>query len=253
MPTLVDARFQTRLFPATISAIKEIDMGMYDTVRFYGDGAPVCAAGHPLCELQTKDLECALGRYAVHHERLYRAGTTSGETAHPRDDGRLSLLREQIAEPVALTAEVTAYTHCDDCRPVLYLRDTTSAWGDYVHERRPWCEWQLVFVAGALDRREAVRVETREMVAHQLDQVLIKFYWLREQNELRKKPSTAELVDWISALLRSGISIEKVEAHIPFVGALLKKEQDVDALTQYDAKGGRYPKSWQDMGPRYNQ
>jgi hypothetical protein len=35
-----------------------------------------------------------------------------------------------------------------------------------------------------------------------------------------------------------------VEAHIPFAGALLKKEQDVDALTQYDAKGDRYPKSW---------
>jgi hypothetical protein len=29
------------------------------------------------------------------------------------------------------------------------------------------------------------------------------------------------LVDWISALLRSGVSIEKVEAHIPFVDALL--------------------------------
>ena len=39
----------------------------------------------------------------------------------------------------------------------------------------------------------------------------------------------------------------------PKVGALLKKEQDVDALTQYDAKGGRYPKSWQELGPRYNQ
>ena len=58
-----------------------------------------------------------------------------------------------------------------------------------------------------------------------LDQVLIKFYWPREQNDLRKKPSTSELIDWISALLRSGISLEKVEEHIPFVGALLKKER----------------------------
>ena len=145
-------------------------MGMYDTMRFYGDGAPVCAAGHPLRELQTKDWECVLALYAVLRERLYRGGTTSGETVHPRDDGRLSLLREQIAEPVALTGEVTAYTHCDNCRPVLYLRDTNSAWGDYVHERHPWYEWWLVFVAGALERREAVRVETREMVAHQLRQ-----------------------------------------------------------------------------------
>ena len=86
-----------------------------------------------------------------------------------------------------------------------------------------------------------------------LDQVLIKFYWLREHNELRKKPSTSELIDWISALLRSGMSKDKLEAHIPFIGALLKKEQDVDALTKYDGQGGRYPKSWQDLGPKYNQ
>jgi len=70
--------------------------------------------------------------------------------------------------------------------------------------------------------------------------VLIKFYWLREQPDLRKKPSTSELVDWISALLRSGISIDRIEAHIPFVGALLKKEQDVDAVMRYDQQGGKY-------------
>src|SRR6266478_8961841 len=92
--------------------------------------------------------------------------------------------------------------------------------------------------------RKIIDVHHPHLDAKLLDQVLIKFYWLREQSDLRKKPSTAELVDWISALLRSGISIEKVEAHIPFVGALLKKEQDIDALTQYGAKGGRYPKSW---------
>jgi MoxR-like ATPase len=86
-----------------------------------------------------------------------------------------------------------------------------------------------------------------------LDQVLIKFYWLREQGELRKKPSTSELVDWISALIRAGVTLDKIEAHIPFVGALLKKEQDVDALTRYDEKGGRYPSKWSDLGPRYNQ
>jgi hypothetical protein len=47
--------------------------------------------------------------------------------------------------------------------------------------------------------------------------------------------------------------MDKVEEHIPFVGALLKKEQDVDALSTYDSKGGRYPKKWEELGPRYNQ
>jgi len=79
------------------------------------------------------------------------------------------------------------------------------------------------------------------------------FYWLREQNELRKKPSTSELIDWISALLRSGVSMEKLEQHIPFIGALLKTEQDIDALQRYDQKSGKYPNRWADLGPRYNQ
>jgi len=101
--------------------------------------------------------------------------------------------------------------------------------------------------------RQIIAVHHPHLDTKLLDQVLIKFYWLRDQTELRKKPSTSELIDWISALLRSGMSIAKVEEHIPFVGALLKKEQDVDALQQYDTKGGRYPKSWQELGPRYNQ
>jgi MoxR-like ATPase len=101
--------------------------------------------------------------------------------------------------------------------------------------------------------RKIIAVHHPHLDAKLLDQVLIKFYWLREQSELRKKPSTAELVDWISALIRSGVNLDKVEAHIPFVGALLKKEQDVDALSHHHSAGGRYPTSWQELGPRYNQ
>jgi MoxR-like ATPase len=101
--------------------------------------------------------------------------------------------------------------------------------------------------------RKIIDVHHPHLDSKLLDQVLIKFYWLREQSDLRKKPSTSELIDWISALLRSGMSLEKLEQHIPFVGALLKKEQDVEALNRYDEKGGKYPKNWSDLGPRFNQ
>ena len=101
--------------------------------------------------------------------------------------------------------------------------------------------------------KQIVAVHHKNLDAKLLDQVLIKFYWLREQNELRKKPSTSELVDWSSALLRSGITTDQLESHIPFLGALLKKEQDVDALSSYDTRGGKYPAKWSDLGPRYNQ
>ena len=101
--------------------------------------------------------------------------------------------------------------------------------------------------------RKIVAVHHPHLEAKLLDQVLIKFYWLREQQELRKKPSTSELVDWISALMKAGVSTDQIEAHIPFLGALLKKEQDVDALQRYDERTGKYPQRWADLGPRYNQ
>jgi MoxR-like ATPase len=85
-----------------------------------------------------------------------------------------------------------------------------------------------------------------------LDQVLVKFYWLREQNELRKKPSTSELIDWIAVLQRSGMSTDDIELHIPFLGALLKNEKDTEALEKYQERGGRYPTEWKELGPRYN-
>ncbi len=85
-----------------------------------------------------------------------------------------------------------------------------------------------------------------------LDQVLVKFYWLREQSELRKKPSTSELIDWIAVLQRSGMTTDDIELHIPFLGALLKNEKDTEALEKYSARGGRYPTEWKELGPRYN-
>jgi MoxR-like ATPase len=100
---------------------------------------------------------------------------------------------------------------------------------------------------------EIIDVHHPNLDAVLLDQVLIKFYWLRGQSELRKKPSTSELIDWIAALLRSGITPGQVEAHIPFLGSLLKNEQDTDSFEQYFAGGGKLPNQWSDLGPRFNQ
>ena len=101
--------------------------------------------------------------------------------------------------------------------------------------------------------REIVDVHHKNLDATLLDQVLIKFYWLRGQRELRKKPSTSELIDWISALLRSGMNAQQIEAHLPFMGTLLKNEQDTEALDQFDESDSQMPSSWSDLGPRYQQ
>jgi MoxR-like ATPase len=63
-----------------------------------------------------------------------------------------------------------------------------------------------------------------------LQQVLERFYVLRKVEALRKKPSTSELIDWLQALLAGGVTAEQLESRLPFLGVLVKKESDVEAL-----------------------
>jgi MoxR-like ATPase len=66
-----------------------------------------------------------------------------------------------------------------------------------------------------------------------LSEALELFFGLREMSQLKKKPSTSELIDWLKLLLAEQISAETL-AHskqqgglMPLYGALLKNEQDV--------------------------
>ena len=47
---------------------------------------------------------------------------------------------------------------------------------------------------------DIVRVHHPDVEEELLRQVLLRFYWLRELPEIRKRPSTSELIDWIAAL-----------------------------------------------------
>jgi MoxR-like ATPase len=60
-----------------------------------------------------------------------------------------------------------------------------------------------------------------------LDAALTAFYKLRAVEGLRKKPSTSELIDWISALLVHGVDVSELSEELPFLGALVKREHDV--------------------------
>ena len=66
-----------------------------------------------------------------------------------------------------------------------------------------------------------------------LQQSLAAFYRIRDMDRIRKKPSTSELVDWIAMLLASGITDVDLEAQTPYLGTLLKKEQDLAAFGQH--------------------
>ena len=64
-----------------------------------------------------------------------------------------------------------------------------------------------------------------------LDQALEAFYRLREMDRIRKKPSTSELVDWIAMLRLAQPDAVALNESTPFMGTLLKKEQDLQAFT----------------------
>jgi MoxR-like ATPase len=75
---------------------------------------------------------------------------------------------------------------------------------------------------------QIVRVHFPNIEKNLLKEVLKQFYFLRQIDEFRKKPSTSELLDWVQALIAGGVSPGKVEKEIPFLGVLLKKEADVE-------------------------
>lgn len=81
-----------------------------------------------------------------------------------------------------------------------------------------------------------VRVHHPDVEDRLLSQVLTAFYWLRDQPQIRKRPSTSELVDWIAALQRGGMATALLEGELPFLGVLLKREQDLVAVAKLQSK-----------------
>lgn len=78
--------------------------------------------------------------------------------------------------------------------------------------------------------KRIVRVHHPRIDQQLVDQAVVAFYELRATPRLRKRPSTSELVDWITVLMQSGVGRERLVKELPFLGVLLKKEQDVELL-----------------------
>jgi len=77
---------------------------------------------------------------------------------------------------------------------------------------------------------EIIRVHYPQLEANLLKEALKSFYWLRSIDGLQKKPSTSELLDWVQALSLGGISPKRIYDELPFLGTLIKKNQDFDVL-----------------------
>jgi MoxR-like ATPase len=82
-----------------------------------------------------------------------------------------------------------------------------------------------------------VRVHHPDLETRLLERTLAAFYALRDEGGFRKRPSTSELIDWIVALRRAGLSTKDLDGKLPFLGVLLKREQDLVAYAEQQARG----------------
>ncbi len=98
------------------------------------------------------------------------------------------------------------------------------------------CFFHYINFPKAAELQQIVHAHYPDVQQRLLEQALNYFYQLRSQDELKKKPSTSELLDWLRLLMIEDVSPELLKKSIvnnetpPMLGALIKNEQDLSML-----------------------
>ena len=77
---------------------------------------------------------------------------------------------------------------------------------------------------------EIVKVHYPDVEENLLKNAMEVFYNIRSIRDIRKKPSTSELIDWINALQIGGIPASQIRKALPFVGVVVKKDEDLETV-----------------------
>lgn len=77
---------------------------------------------------------------------------------------------------------------------------------------------------------EIVKTHYPDVEQNLLNAAMDVFYEIRGMREVRKKPSTSELIDWINALQLGGIPFDTIKKNLPFIGVVVKKDEDLEAV-----------------------
>ncbi|RFS14776.1 MoxR family ATPase [Emticicia sp. C21] len=91
--------------------------------------------------------------------------------------------------------------------------------------------------------QQIVDVHYRGLEEALLTNALKTFFGIREIKNLKKRPSTSELIDWLKLLLVGRVSandlndLSEINEIPPFLGALLKNESDYDLYKALREKG----------------
>lgn len=77
---------------------------------------------------------------------------------------------------------------------------------------------------------EIVRTHFEHVDENILQNAMDVFYEIRGMRDVKKKPSTSELIDWVNALMLGGISYDRIKSELPFIGTVIKKDEDLETV-----------------------
>ncbi len=99
------------------------------------------------------------------------------------------------------------------------------------------CIFHYIAFPDAEKMKEIIQVHYGDIDETLCEKALEAFYEIRKMDSLQKKPSTSELLDWIQALMISGVSVDDLVEKMPFIGVLLKKNEDIEVMHEIREKG----------------
>ena len=95
------------------------------------------------------------------------------------------------------------------------------------------CIFHFIDFPDAELMEEIVKTHYPNIEQNLLKNAMETFYMIRSIRDIRKKPSTSELIDWLNALQRNGIDSETLKKELPFLGVIVKKDEDLETVRHY--------------------
>ena len=154
------------------------------------------------------------------------------------DKADIEFPNDLLLELDAMRFEVleTDEVHVAKERPIVIITSNAEKELPDAFLRR--CVFHYIAFPGPETLESIIQVHYPDIDEALVQASLLKFMALRDVPGLRKRPSTSELLDWIGALIRGGISPDHLAKELPFLGTLIKKEEDLAVVARRRVHGG---------------
>lgn len=138
---------------------------------------------------------------------------------------------------MSFTVDETGDVHTAQSRPLVLITSNNEKELPDAFLRR--CIFHFIAFPEQELMARIVRVHHPNVREALVQEAIARFYWLRNLPDLRKAPSTSELIDWIGALVKGGVKESELADRVPYLGTLIKKEQDLETLARFQKRRGR--------------